>query len=133
MNASTETKKAEELSLTQTAAALLRHYLGGRRGLILLTVIALGAGLVLNWSWLVAIGVAPLILALLPCVAMCALGLCANKMMGNKSCSGSEVPQKSAGTPDVSAAETPRISAVDPGSTDDARPYRDARGENAKA
>lgn len=84
MNATTETKKTEETSLTESVISLLRYYLGGRRGLILLTVVALGAGLVLNWSWLVAAGIAPLLLALAPCAAMCALGLCMNKM-GNKS------------------------------------------------
>lgn len=96
MNASTETKKKEELSLTQTVAALARYYLGGRRGLILLTVIALGAGLVLNWSWLVAVGLAPLLLALAPCAAMCALGLCMKKL-ANKSGS----VQSSAGEEDT--------------------------------
>lgn len=32
--------------------------------------------MVLIWSWLVALGIAPLLLALAPCAAMCALGLC---------------------------------------------------------
>jgi hypothetical protein len=45
-----------------------------------------GLGLALNWSWLVAIGVAPLLVALAPCAAMCALGLCMSRM-GGKSCS----------------------------------------------
>jgi len=48
----------------------------GRRGLIVLGVLVIAAGLALNWSWLVAIGAAPLLLTALPCVAMCALGLC---------------------------------------------------------
>ena len=40
-------------------------------------ILVLGlVGLALNWSWLVAAGIAPLILGLAPCVAMCALGLC---------------------------------------------------------
>jgi hypothetical protein len=39
-------------------------------------MLVLGSGLVLNWSWLVAIGLAPIILGVLPCVAMCALGMC---------------------------------------------------------
>jgi hypothetical protein len=56
-----------------------RTYLGGRRGLILLAVAVLGVGAMLNWGWLVAVGVAPLLLALAPCAAMCALGLCMNK------------------------------------------------------
>jgi len=43
------------------------------------------AGLAFNWSWLVAAGIAPVLLSLLPCVAMCALGLCMNRMMGGSS------------------------------------------------
>lgn len=96
MNTTIETTKAGEPSLTKATINLVRYYLGGRRGLILLTVAALGAGLVLNWSWLVAVGVAPLLLALAPCAAMCALGLCMNKM-GGKSCS----TESSAGAQDA--------------------------------
>lgn len=48
----------------------------GTRGLIMLAAAIIAAGLALNWSWLVAIGAAPLLLTALPCLAMCALGLC---------------------------------------------------------
>lgn len=34
-------------------------------------------GAYFNWGWLVAIGVAPILLAVAPCSIMCALGLCA--------------------------------------------------------
>ncbi|OGA46917.1 MAG: hypothetical protein A3F74_03785 [Betaproteobacteria bacterium RIFCSPLOWO2_12_FULL_62_58] len=81
-----ETAKASDTSLTQGLLYALRYWLGGRRGLIAVAVLAVVGGVVLNWSWLVAAGIAPLILAALPCVAMCALGLCASKM-GGKSCS----------------------------------------------
>ncbi|RVH28084.1 hypothetical protein CN211_25985 [Sinorhizobium meliloti] len=37
-------------------------------------------GLAFNWNWLVAAGVAPPLLSVLPCLAMCALGLCMNRM-----------------------------------------------------
>jgi hypothetical protein len=98
MNVATERKKTDEMSLTESTVGLLRYYLGGRRGLILLTVTVLGAGLVLNWSWLVAVGIAPLLLALAPCAAMCALGLCMSKM-GGKSCSTQSSPaDQGAGT-----------------------------------
>ena len=112
----TETTKAGEPSLTRATINLVRyyvgHYLGGRRGLILLTVAALGVGLVLNWSWLVAVGIAPLLLALAPCAAMCALGLCINKM-GGKSCSTQSHPgaQGVAGTPPSTA--TPAVEVRD--------------------
>jgi hypothetical protein len=46
-----------------------------------------GAGLALNWTWLTAIGAAPILLGLLTCAAMCALGLCM-RGGGTKSCEG---------------------------------------------
>lgn len=87
MNASAEVKKAPaELSLTQTVLGLFRHYLGGRRGLLVLAVAAVGLGIYFSWGWLAAVGLAPLLLAVAPCAAMCALGLCMNRG-GGKSCS----------------------------------------------
>jgi hypothetical protein len=38
------------------------------------------AGLASQWNWLIAVGVAPLLLSAAPCVAMCALGVCAHRM-----------------------------------------------------
>ena len=84
MNTS-ESSNATETSLTQDLFYAARYYLGGRRALILLTAAALGAGAAFNWGWLVAIGAAPLLLALAPCAVMCALGLCMKG--GGKSCS----------------------------------------------
>ena len=60
----------------------VRYYLRDRRVQIALAVLLAGGGLALNWGWVVALGIAPLILGALPCVAMCAFGLC---MMGGKS------------------------------------------------
>jgi hypothetical protein len=91
MSASTELKKVQEISLTQAAVGLLRHYLGGRRGLIVLAVAAVGIGLYFSWGWLAAVGAAPLLLALAPCAAMCALGLCMGRS-GGKSCSTDSKP-----------------------------------------
>lgn len=54
----------------------------GRRGLLILAVLALAGGMALNWSWLVAAGIAPILIAALPCLVMCGLGLCMNKMTG---------------------------------------------------
>ena len=61
-------------TLGQDVWALIRYRLRGRRGVLLAL-----AGASFGWSWLVAVGIAPILLGLLPCVAMCALGLC---MMG---------------------------------------------------
>ena len=59
-----------------------RYYLRDRRVQIALAAILVGGGLALNWGWVVAIGLAPLLLGVLPCVVMCAFGLC---MMGGRS------------------------------------------------
>jgi hypothetical protein len=40
----------------------------------------LAVGFAWQWSWLVAIGVAPLLISAAPCLAMCALGLCMHRM-----------------------------------------------------
>ena len=47
-----------------------------RRGLMIAAFAVIAAGMALNWSWLTAVGAAPLILSLAPCAATCALGLC---------------------------------------------------------
>jgi hypothetical protein len=60
-------------------------YLGGRRALVILAIIGLLAGAALNWSWLVAAGIAPILLSVLPCLVMCGLGLCMNRLIG-RSC-----------------------------------------------
>lgn len=73
------------------ALARVRPWMSGRRIWWIAATLALAAGAALNWSWLVAIGVAPLLVAALPCVAMCALGLCMNRMMG-RSCSKEAAP-----------------------------------------
>lgn len=70
-----------------------KYYLGGRRGLVLAGTAVVAAGLAFNWSWLVAAGVAPLLLSVLPCVAMCAFGLCMSRMTGG-SCSKQAAPQE---------------------------------------
>jgi|SRR6185437_493206 len=54
----------------------------GRKRLLLggFALALIGAGLAWQWSWLVAIGVAPLLVGAAPCIAMCALGLCMHRM-----------------------------------------------------
>ena len=72
--------------------------------------VALGAGAYFNWGWLVAAGIAPLLLTALPCVAMCALGLC---MKGSsKSPADAATPHgDSAG--DAGQSPTLRLAATD--------------------
>jgi hypothetical protein len=104
--------------IARVAANAGRAVVGSRVGLLALAAAALGLGLAFNWSWLVAAGIAPLIVGLLPCAAMCALGLCAMGMgrkaaaptppsdpahgtdaalMSQSDCCGSSQPSNSAG------------------------------------
>ncbi len=66
----------------------------GRRAAVVLWVAAtIGLGLYLGWSFIVAAGLASLVLGFLPCAAMCALGLCsgsrAEKCSSGKNIDGS--------------------------------------------
>jgi len=58
-----------------------RYYFGNRWVLVVLGSLALIIGVSLNWGWLVAAGIAPVLLTLAPCAIMCGLGLCGMKMM----------------------------------------------------
>ena len=93
-------------SVNQTLARglgqMARRYLTGWRGLVVLASVAIAAGLALNWSWLVAAGIAPFLLSALPCVAMCALGLCMGRK-GGQSCSAENTPSKTTDTTDETA------------------------------
>ena len=64
----------------------LPSWLRGRRAVMLGVFALVGAGLALGWPWLVAFGLAPLVLAVLPCAAMGALGLCMKGGKDGKSC-----------------------------------------------
>jgi hypothetical protein len=79
---SPETASVAKPSLAQDWLDALGYWLRGRRGVAALIVSAVLTGAALNWSWLVAAGVVPLLLTVLPCLAMCGLGLCMSKMGG---------------------------------------------------
>ncbi len=103
---------AEKSSLVQDWLGALRYWLGGRRGLIGLAVVLGLAAIALNWGWLVAVGIAPLLLAFAPCAAMCALGLCASRM-GGGSCS-SKTGTAGDGTSKAAGPEALPAAAPDP-------------------
>ena len=51
-----------------------------RNRLMIAGGVLLFGGAFFNWGWLVAIGVAPILLAVASCGIMCALGMCATGM-----------------------------------------------------
>lgn len=67
-----------------------------RRGWLVFAVVLLSVAAFFSWGWLAALGVAPVLLALAPCAAMCALGLCMNKMAGNSGTSASKTVERAA-------------------------------------
>ncbi len=69
-----------ETILMQDIGSTLRYRLRGWRGLVAAAVILAVPALWFGWPWLVAAGLAPLILAMAPCAVMCAAGLCMNRV-----------------------------------------------------
>ena len=111
-----------DASLMRDLLDIARHYLGGRRGIIALGVVAVVAGLAFNWSWLVAAGILPVLLTALPCVAMCVLGLCMHRMVG-RSCStdtSATSTSRSSGADDtpIATREIPPVTSTTSGASD---------------
>jgi hypothetical protein len=71
-------------SLWREGLHIARYYLGNRWVLVARGGVVLVAGIGLNWGWLVAAGVAPILLSTLPCLIMCGLGLCMLCRSGEK-------------------------------------------------
>ena len=65
-----------KVPLSRLGLNLVRYYLANRWALLVLGAGVLLTGIALNWSWLVAAGIAPILLSTLPCLVMCALGVC---------------------------------------------------------
>ena len=68
-------------SLRAGIVGQLGTYWSSRRGLLILGGVALTLGVGLNWGWLAAAGITPILVGLLPCAAMCALGLCLPRLI----------------------------------------------------
>jgi len=71
-------RSAPRLRYGRDLLSAARNYLGNPWALLALgslavIIIGLSFG---GWGWLVAIGAAPIVLSLLPCVVMCGLGVC---------------------------------------------------------
>lgn len=68
----------------------------GRRSGIVLALVTVSTGSALNWSWLTAIGAAPIILSVAPCAILCALGLCMKSGGKCATGNGNQSPQTDA-------------------------------------
>ena len=79
------TQRTAAIATPRIPLFLRMPWLSKRRIVLLAGLGTLAAGLALNWGWLTAVGVAPILLSLAPCAAMCALGLCM-RGGGAKSC-----------------------------------------------
>ena len=100
-----ESTKRTMPSLRELGAA----WLGSRRALIITGIVVVAAGMALGWHWLSAIGLAPVILSLAPCAAMCALGACA-MMKGAASCAS---PDPKKGTDPSGPVPAPGVPATE--------------------
>jgi hypothetical protein len=75
-----------------TGAFPLGGRLKRRTLFVALGVAGVASGLYLGWESLVAAGLAPILLAVVPCAAMCALGLCADRLGRKDACASSGEP-----------------------------------------
>jgi hypothetical protein len=85
------------MQATEFFPAIVRPLSIGRMGRNRLVLGAIALGLITaaaasQWSWLVAIGVAPLLISFAPCAAMCGFGLCMQRM-GGRTCATSSQGQ----------------------------------------
>ncbi|MGE3279983.1 MAG: hypothetical protein AB7O13_03090 [Alphaproteobacteria bacterium] len=87
-----------QTSIAQNKGLPIPAWLGGHRALLSAAVAVAVPAVWLGWPWLLAAGLAPLLLSLAPCLIMCALGLCVMK-----SCSKQDAPGSASAVPDSAA------------------------------
>jgi len=85
-----------------------------RTVVIALATVAVAAGLFFGWGWVAAAGLSSIVLGVLPCVAMCAAGLCMNRFGQKNACAGSgQTPvNKHSGLEEPRLAEEIKVHAV---------------------
>lgn len=104
------TTQRQHSSLARDLIHAARYYLWRPRVLLTLAAIAIVAGLALNWNWLVAAGLAPILISTLPCLIMCAFGVCMMCRSGKKDSAPIRDAAENAAPPTtlaVSAADKP--------------------------
>ena len=98
ISSSTAERKQKQKSLLRELLQAGRYYLSDRRVWIVLAIVVITGGVALNWGWLVAAGLAPILVLLLPCAIMCALPFCM-KRNGEAGCGKQEGPSQTGGQP----------------------------------
>jgi hypothetical protein len=131
-----DTTKTTDASLARDLLHAARYYLSGRRGLLILAVVALIGGAALNWGWLVAVGIAPVLLTVLPCLVMCGLGLCMNKLIGGSNTSQespvSQLTDNSSASTEATTASAAPLRSCCQGGDDASLPGKPAENSNAR-
>ena len=77
-----ETSKTASVFQRWRMLDAFRRRQGSRRALVIVSILVASAVAVIvafNWGWLVASGIASILLSALPCLGMCGLGLCMHK------------------------------------------------------
>jgi hypothetical protein len=96
-----------ERPLGRDLSYAVRYYLRNRWTLVALASFAVILGLYFGgWGWLVAAGLAPVILSTLPCLVMCGLGVC---MM----CRGQKQSTVSRDSVDTTTSTAPGVDKTD--------------------
>ncbi|EIG62832.1 hypothetical protein [Bradyrhizobium sp. WSM1253] len=101
MNRSQPTSSLDAMAGAVSRMAV-RRYVTNKWFLLAVAGLALVGIAAASWSWLVAAGIASVLLSVLPCLVMCGLGLCMHRFIG-----GSGKPQ----APGVPAADSSMVSA----------------------
>ena len=111
------TAAPDRLSLGAVIQETIRRFTVSRRGLIIIAIALVIGGLAANWGWMIALGVAPVILSLAPCALMCAVGLCSMKFMGGGAACADSESSTASKIPAGAREATPLAPAADPRSS----------------
>ena len=95
------TKQMEGNAQACCAPATKSRWLNSRSVLIGAAVVASAGALFFSWDWLVAAGAASIIVGVLPCLAMCAAGLCMGRMGRKQPVPAQLVPKQADAEPAV--------------------------------
>jgi hypothetical protein len=105
----TNANKLLRLEVAERATVVFWNTIRGRPRTVLASVAlaVVTVGVAMNWSALVAAGIAPVLITALPCALMCGLGLCMSGL-GKGSCPTERAQQQ----PTASASDSVKIGRI---------------------